>query len=256
MELVDVQGSCGYDSNPIAILQQFELEKHRVQFYVSNNWQDANGDGIASMDHLAVRYPRYPADFSNYQCLNNFDVPHGPMEPFFDASCSESGIIEIEIHVRSDAFGSDAEDTDVHESCNPTSAKSFCSYRFVVPCAPELMCDPKKRFLEEAPAVEELLDAGEQKKQEEATSWESIKENVVNEPPAATTNEEDGPYCVSEDFPCEGESDDMVFVCHYSARQGYQTFCIPESDSDILRFYPNDYCGPCAGGYGKAWAEK
>ena len=73
----------------------------------------------------------------------------------------------------------------------------------------------------------------------------------VNEP---SENDEDIPYCVSEDYPCEGEGNDMVYVCHYSARKGYQTFCIPESDSDILRFYPNDYCGPCEGGYGGAWS--
>jgi hypothetical protein len=44
----------------------------------------------------------------------------------------------------------------------------------------------------------------------------------------------------------------MVHVCHYSARLGYQTFCIPEADSEVLRFYKNDYCGPCVGGYGTA----
>jgi hypothetical protein len=73
---------------------------------------------------------------------------------------------------------------------------------------------------------------------------------IAGAKPEADATDEDVPYCVSADFPCEGEGDDMVFVCHYSARKGYQTFCIPESDSDILRFYPNDYCGPCEGGYG------
>ena len=61
---------------------------------------------------------------------------------------------------------------------------------------------------------------------------------------------EDGAYyCLSNDFPCEG-GEGMVHVCHYSARLGYQTFCIPEADSEVLRFYKNDYCGPCVGGYG------
>jgi hypothetical protein len=70
----------------------------------------------------------------------------------------------------------------------------------------------------------------------------------------SSENDEDVPYCVSEDFPCEGEGSDMVYVCHYSARKGYQTFCVPESDSDILRFYPYDYCGACEGGYGGVWS--
>jgi hypothetical protein len=66
-----------------------------------------------------------------------------------------------------------------------------------------------------------------------------------------SSDAEDGSfYCTSEDFPCEDGS--KTHVCHYSSRRGYQTFCIPEADSEILRFYSNDYCGPCVGGYGGA----
>jgi hypothetical protein len=65
---------------------------------------------------------------------------------------------------------------------------------------------------------------------------------------------DDEPYCLHADYPCvdsDGEEDNMVHVCHYSSRAGYQTFCIPEADSDILRFYSNSYCGPCEGFNGK-----
>merc|ERR1712176_1298159 len=58
----------------------------------------------------------------------------------------------------------------------------------------------------------------------------------------------DDHFCVVEDYPC-GPFHDKVHVCHYSARDGYKTFCVPEADSDALRFYPKDYCGPCVGGY-------
>lgn len=71
-------------------------------------------------------------------------------------------------------------------------------------------------------------------------------------PPASESDEsgDDGSfYCLSADFPCEGGSG-MVNVCHYSTRKGYETFCIPETDSEILRFYAQDYCGPCVGGFG------
>jgi hypothetical protein len=57
-----------------------------------------------------------------------------------------------------------------------------------------------------------------------------------------------GYYCSADDFPCKGAGN--VHVCHYDARRGYQTFCLPEPDSEVLRFYSNDYCGPCVGGYG------
>jgi hypothetical protein len=67
--------------------------------------------------------------------------------------------------------------------------------------------------------------------------------------PGSEESSEDGFYCLSTDFPCEG-GEGMVHVCHYSAKLGYQTFCIPEADSEVLRFYMHDYCGPCVGGFG------
>lgn len=71
-------------------------------------------------------------------------------------------------------------------------------------------------------------------------------------PPVSEPDEsgDDGSfYCLSADFPCEGGAG-MVHVCHYSTRKGYESFCIPEADSEILRFYSQDYCGPCVGGFG------
>lgn len=70
--------------------------------------------------------------------------------------------------------------------------------------------------------------------------------SVVNEP-NGTAFEEDGPYCAHKDFPCEGDEESMVHVCYYSSQSGYNTFCVPESDSDMLRFNENHHCGPCEG---------
>jgi hypothetical protein len=53
-----------------------------------------------------------------------------------------------------------------------------------------------------------------------------------------------GYYCFAKDFPCEGAGN--VNICHYARRRGYQTFCLPEADSEVLRFHSNDYCGACA----------
>jgi hypothetical protein len=78
------------------------------------------------------------------------------------------------------------------------------------------------------------------------------EDGSVVSPPASEPDEsgDDGSfYCLSVDFPCEGGAG-MVNVCHYSTRKGYETFCIPEADSEILRFYTQDYCGPCVGGFG------
>jgi hypothetical protein len=73
--------------------------------------------------------------------------------------------------------------------------------------------------------------------------------NVPDEGEEDTEDDEGRGYCHSEDFPC-GDAEGMVYVCHYSITSGYQTFCMKESDSDLVRTYPDDYCGPCIGGYG------
>jgi hypothetical protein len=68
-----------------------------------------------------------------------------------------------------------------------------------------------------------------------------------------SNNENEGAghyYCSSGDFPCGRDNGQLVHVCHYSSRLGYQTFCVPEPDSEVLRFYKNDYCGPCVQGFG------
>jgi len=60
-------------------------------------------------------------------------------------------------------------------------------------------------------------------------------------------------YCSIKDFPCDGGK--SVNICHFSNKDGFTTFCIPEADSEILRFYSQDYCGPCVGGLGTKQAH-
>lgn len=67
------------------------------------------------------------------------------------------------------------------------------------------------------------------------------------------SNDEGTPFCSSEDYPCTGEN--TVYICHYNPHIGYQTFCVPEEESDIVKFYANSYCGPCVGGFGGKWHE-
>eukprot|EP00531_Pseudo-nitzschia_arenysensis_P014408 CAMPEP_0116128974 /NCGR_PEP_ID=MMETSP0329-20121206/7677_1 /TAXON_ID=697910 /ORGANISM="Pseudo-nitzschia arenysensis, Strain B593" /LENGTH=680 /DNA_ID=CAMNT_0003623211 /DNA_START=55 /DNA_END=2097 /DNA_ORIENTATION=+ len=74
--------------------------------------------------------------------------------------------------------------------------------------------------------------------------------SVVNEA-SDKAFEKDGPFCAHTDFPCEGDEESMVHVCYYAGNSGYHTFCIPESDSDMLRFNENHHCGPCEGWNGE-----
>jgi hypothetical protein len=87
------------------------------------------------------------------------------------------------------------------------------------------------------------------RKLQDDKAGEDVKEEATVSDVQPIESAPDGAsYCQSQQHPCEG-GNGMVHVCHYSARRGYQTFCIPEADSEILRFYSQDYCGPCVGGY-------
>jgi len=60
--------------------------------------------------------------------------------------------------------------------------------------------------------------------------------------------------CSLEHFSC-GDNGKSVNVCHYSAKDGYQTYCVPQADSDVVAYFPKDYCGPCVGGYANVEAS-
>jgi hypothetical protein len=94
----------------------------------------------------------------------------------------------------------------------------------------------------------------------EHEAGETISTNMSARDFEAITKEEGAPvlepsrdhsmdhFCTSDDYPCGDQ--EWVNVCHYSKKDGYQTFCVPESDSDVAAYFPKDYCGPCVGGYG------
>jgi hypothetical protein len=140
------------------------------------------------------------------------------------------------VYLHDEDFGSD-DNAQIHSSCSssPQAETKNCAFYYSLPC--DDSCDRRldESSLKEAFTAKEVVGG-------------------VNEPSA---DQEDLPYCVSEDYPCEdedSEDNDMVHVCHYSAKKGYQTFCVPEPDSDILRFYPHDYCGPCENYGGNTWS--
>jgi hypothetical protein len=99
-----------------------------------------------------------------------------------------------------------------------------CSMTYNIPCSVDMMCTSARHLNDAEGFVTAEMKAA-----------------------AESSQGDDAPYCIHKDFPCEGDEANMVYVCHYSTRAGYQTFCIPEGDSDIMRFYANDYCGPCEG---------
>ena len=229
--LQDVKGTCLFDKPPIEIISMNDAS---VSFSISNTWSQAG----SVLDEICVQFQPNPMEEYDFRLKKN-QAPG--LVSSYDATCNSAGIAEISIYVHDASFDA-TNQVQIPAQCESSSSNPpsrSCAYNFIIPCKKDLLCDantttPVRRLDE--------LDTDE--------AFKSTEFEAVNEP---SINEDDIPYCVSEDFPCEGDGSNMVFVCHYSARKGYQTFCIPESDSDILRFYPNDYCGPCEGGYGGLW---
>ena len=93
----------------------------------------------------------------------------------------------------------------------------------------------------------QIIGCGGGDSSSKSKSSDSSDDRRMLENESSDENRDESNYCRSQDYPC-GEAPNMVHVCHYSNRLGYQTFCVPEADSNILRFYSNDYCGPCASG--------
>jgi hypothetical protein len=189
--------------------------------------------------------------FGETECLQTENVEAFTQVATYTAECMVNvpiSIVSIWIVDCDKAIFDPVVDNAEVPLCCEASADSTCSavqYTFKLECIDP--CPP-----DDKPAARRLF----KKKQEEknAASAEAFKLAAVNESKAAAANEpsadaKDGHFCVSEDYPC-GEDSDRVLVCHYSARDGYRTFCVPEADSDVLAFYPKDYCGACIGGYG------
>ena len=206
---------------PVEIL---DTDGESVTFALSQTFS------TSAQQSVVVRYSRFPysdKDPESGHCVKFYDVSSGLIAGDFKALCNAAGMTEVSIYVGSNT-----------DSCEYNEGKN-CGYHYVIPC--------KENPLRPFSGRRDLAES-EFREREGFTSAGSAP--PANEP---SVDDENIPYCVTEDFPCEGEGRDAVFVCHYSVRKGYQTFCIPEIDSDMLRFYPDDYCGPCEGGYRGLW---
>jgi hypothetical protein len=216
----------GVDS-PIEIVS---MDIGSVMFKVKNSFGAASGCGSSD---LTVRFQQegFSAPFCNpprATAVNNF------VSSMYRAKCV-NGFAEVEVFASCKSGGQlNPGGLRFETPCHGTSE---CSHLFVVPCNPGDMCESA------VPAGRHL----------DSSSKSSSADAVVDIQDLENEEVEDTPYCLSEDFSCEGDEPNMVYVCHYNPRKGYGTYCVPEIDSDILRFYSHDYCGPCEGGQGVTW---
>lgn len=234
--LIAIEGETEYPDLPITITSQ---NTSHVEFYVENTFNE-------TISNVYTQY--HSGSFGETECLSASNVDDVvPIE--FTAQCMKHTKISIvNVWVEdceiTNTWLLDADNAEIPECCYPEKVCKTVQYTFKLPC--ESPCpDDEAEEQEETPArrLSTANDLIREKKSKEGSTKEF--EDLVGHPEPNNSNDH---FCVVEDYPC-GAFHDKVHVCHYSARDGYKTFCVPEADSDALRFYPKDYCGPCVGGY-------
>jgi len=242
--LIANEGETMYPDIPITITKQ---NVTHVGFQVENTFAQ-------TVSSIFTQY--HSGSFGETECIEEENVEQDmPIE--FVARCMHKTQISIvnvwitDCNETERSFLDELLDNaEVPECCHPGDECKTVQYTFKVPCVDP--CPPDEVTATEAPIDTRKLhevdahDLIRKKKTHDGSTKEF--EDLTGHP---EPNGAEDHFCVVEDYPC-GPGLDKVHVCHYSARDGYKTFCVPEADSDALRFYPKDYCGPCVGGYAVA----
>ena len=254
-----------YPEIPVKI--NFQNSTH-VGFTVENTF----GGTISSV------YTQYQSgSFGQSECLEEQNV-EDVVSMDFVAQCvrhTKLAIVNVWMSDCSDledTFLETADNAEIPECCYPGEECKTVQYTFKLPCVPEPCPEDEERAprrLEmirdellnqaKAPIATKLLEPSLSPRAKETPSNShlsaaagipsSFRERRSRHP--SPFDESEDHFCVTEDYPC-GDFGDKVHVCHYSARDGYRTVCLTEDESDALRFFPKDYCGPCVGGFASA----
>jgi len=255
-----------YPDLPVLITHQ---NTTHVGFKVENTF-------ASTVSSIFTEY--HAGDFGESECLEEENVEHNSqVEIEFLATCmhhTRISIINVWVTDCDDSlppFLVSEDNAEVPECCHPGEQCKTVQYTFKLPCISPC---PDDSEVSQVPGGQfgrpNIYSTGEKvdfhsqrrnlashiKKRNEDGSTEEFEALTGHQEPVDSekddeNDEEEGHFCVVEDYPC-GPDGDKVHVCHYSARDGYKTFCVPEPDSDALRFYPKDYCGACVGGYAHA----
>jgi len=241
--LVSVEGETIYPETDIPIKITFQNTTH-VKFKVENTFDQT----------ISAVYTQYHSgSFGETECLeeSNLEVDKFA-EADFTARCMHSTKISIVNLWIQDCvstgmtFLNGADNAEIPECCHAGEECKTVMYTFKLPCVETC---PTEGEPSEGGNDQRRRKAHEIIREKKALEGSTVEFEAITGHPEDNGSEDH--FCVVEDYPC-GPSHEKVHVCHYSARDGYKTFCVPESDSDALRFYPKDYCGPCVGGYATA----
>eukprot|EP00977_Amphora_coffeiformis_P006613 scaffold1428_cov159-Amphora_coffeaeformis.AAC.3 len=226
-----VQGNCPVDEEPVilasrsnkyAILEVFQAWDDKVDFIAAIFEQ--GGEPVCASDKDVFR-----------------DATHEtPLT--YTVDCMEGDWAYLELYVKNDGFPS-SEVVTIPTLCAErdfvsVSSDKMCKYKIVVSCE----CNP------EAPSSSPSFAPSFSPSMAPSFAPSSAPSAEIETRRIRSSSTEGSYFCSADEFGCD-DGPDHVNICHYTSRIGYRTYCVPAADSDLVRFYSTDYCGPCTGGY-------
>jgi len=221
--------------NPITIVNQ---DHDTVTFTITNPF---------SAPVLAVYYQYATATIGDIKCFSEAPFVSCPEPIEVTAHCltgARSSLAIVDVWFVDPSAINSSDSVTVPECCEPDDEQTSIptvQYTFKVYCEPKCP-DPtssRRTLSEHSEPISKNASEFERVAQEDGIVLALQHEDNVTV---------EGHFCSAVDYPC-GEKGNMVNVFHYSSRDGYQTYCVPESDTEVLAYVPKDYCGPCVGGY-------
>jgi hypothetical protein len=232
-----------YPELPIVILEQ---GTEFVRFEIKNTYG-------STVSNAFTQFANKPTGES--ECFETQDLQKNQSVEYTAYCFHHVPLTMVDVWVTGQsAFNTGAE---VPQCCHPPSDTSpeVVQYTFKIYCKTKCPAAqvPAARHLEgEIKMIPSAMPASMLRKrmQDDNESVDVSELNTTDQPigEEPSRDHSDQHFCSSDDYPC-GDNN-SVHVCHYSAKDGYQTYCVPEPDSDVMRYYKKDYCGPCLGGYG------
>jgi hypothetical protein len=238
VELIAVVGDI-YPSIPIYVTEQTTT---MVKFRVQNSF-------VETLNALYVQFAE--GVHGDSECYPSTNVGRGDFVEYTAYCMKNCPITIVELWAQDNSFPPVGNNAVIPECCHPLSSdfQPTVQYTFKIHC--DSQC-PTHLYPATRSLAEQGLDDIREGSLQALAEFKDL--SVAAAPPGDEVSDNkkvlgDAHFCTSQDYPC-GPDGEEVYVCHYSSRAGYQTFCVPEVDSDIMSFYPKDYCGPCVGGYG------
>jgi len=224
VKVLNVVGHTEPDEIPIKIVSQ---NATTVTFDVFNAWTERE---------ITYLYDEFHVDqVGSTDCYNYENITKSFVTRHTAYCFVSKPITIVNIWVSGPGFVVTLDNAEVPECCDPPEGDAHpkVQYTFLVWCKPQCPDD----YIVPKPAPSST--PGRQLHSVPASTTNSHNEKVV-EPVHGHKHS-----CEPAEHPC-GDDANFVHICHYSSKLGFQTFCVPESDSDVVGYYPRDSCGPCA----------